>query len=332
MSVFAPGMINLWRTIESYGIDPAPFFAVENIEVKLPIDPCKRLPYEKIDRIRAAAAEAAGDEAFGLRSAAVYLPSQLGALGYAWQASMTLRKAFMRLERFVRLVNDKARVNVEDRDGSLVITLRIDLPSECEAARDDGALALITRMSRLISGEHFRLDAVNFRHAKPADIKPYFEFFGCDLHFDQPENQLLIPLQLADEVLIGANPELALLNDKVITRRLALIDKRDIVARVRAVIVDQLPQGHLSDETVAGALHMSVRTLHRKLADVDSNFRALLVEMRQRLAEAYILDNSLTLTEISLLLGFSEPSSFSRAFKSWTGTAPSEARQSSMQG
>jgi AraC-like DNA-binding protein len=49
--------------------------------------------------------------------------------------------------------------------------------------------------------------------------------------------------------------------------------------------------------------------------------------MRRDLAEQYILDNSLTLTEISLLLGFSEPSSFSRAFKNWTGTAPSEARQ-----
>ena len=72
---------------------------------------------------------------------------------------------------------------------------------------------------------------------------------------------------------------------------------------------------------------MSVRTMHRKLADANHNFRNLLVEVRRDLAELYILDNSLTLTEISLLLGFSEPSSFSRAFKSWTGSAPSEMRQ-----
>ncbi len=55
--------------------------------------------------------------------------------------------------------------------------------------------------------------------------------------------------------------------------------------------------------------------------------RSMLVEMRRGLAEQYVLDNSLTLTEISLLLGFSEQSSFSRAFKNWTGKAPSEARQ-----
>lgn len=328
MSVFAPTMVNLWKSIESYGLDPAPMFAAEGIEIKLPIDPCLRLPYVKIDRLRARAAELCGDEAFGLRSAAVYLPSQLGALGYAWQASLTLRKACLRLERFVRIVNDKAVVRVEDRDGCMVVTLKLAVPSECESVRDDGALALITRMCRLISGDGFRLQSVNFRHSPPRDIKPYFEFFACPLNFDQPENQLLIPLSLVDEILTGANPELALLNDKVITHRLARLDRGDIVARLKSVLLDQMPHGNISDDSVADALHMSVRTLHRKLAELNCNFRAILVELRRELAEQYIMDNSLTLTEISLLLGFSEPSSFSRAFKNWTGKAPSEARQS----
>jgi AraC-like DNA-binding protein len=328
MSVFAPGVVNLWKLIESYGIDPAPLFADEGIHIQLPIDPCMRLSYEKVDRIRAKAVELSGDEAIGLRSASVYRTPQFGALGYAWQASLTLRRACMRLERFVRIMNDNARATVEDRDSCMVVTLQIAVPSKSEAARDDGALAMLTRMCRLVSGEDFRLHSVNFKHAVPRDIKPYFEFFACELNFNQPENQLLIPLSFADETLTGASPELALLNDKIITRRLARLDKDDIIARIRSVLVDQLPLGGISDDTVAEALHISARTMHRKLAEVNSNFRSLLVEMRRHLAEAYILDNSLTLTEISLLLGFSEPSSFSRAFKSWTGTAPSEARQS----
>jgi len=328
MTVFAPGAINLWKTIESYGIDPAPLFAAEGIKIQLPIDPCLRLPYEKIDRIRAKGVELGGDEACGLRAAAFYVPSQLGALGYALHASLTLRQAYMRLERFARVLNDKAAVRVEDRNRHLVVTIVIGLKSESETARDDGALAMVTKISRSICGHGFRLHSVNFKHAPPKDVKPYFEYFGCELNFDQAQNQLLIPLSIADQVLDGASPELALMNDKIVTRRLASIDKNDIVARLRAVLVDQLPQGNISDDSVAAALHMSVRTMHRKLADVDSSFRALLVEMRRDLAEAYIMDNTLTLTEISLLLGFSEPSSFSRAFKSWTGTAPSEARQS----
>jgi len=328
MSVFAPSTVILWKSIESYGLDPAPMFAAEEIEIKLPIDPSLRLPYVKIDRLRARAVELCGDEAFGLRSASVYLPSQLGALGYAWQASLTLRKACQRLERFVRIVNDKAVVRVEDRDGCMVVTLKLDVPSECESARDDGALALITRMCRLISGDDFRLHTVNFRHSPPRDIKPYFEYFACPLNFDQADNQLLIPLSLVDEILTGANPELALLNEKVVTHRLARLDRGDIVARLKSVLLDQMPHGNISDDSVADALHMSVRTLHRKLAELNCSFRTILVELRRDLAEQYIMDNSLTLTEISLLLGFSEPSSFSRAFKNWTGKAPSEARQS----
>ncbi len=327
MTVFAPTLVILWRTIESYGIDPAPLFAAEDINVKLPIDPGVRVPFVKIDRIRAKTLSLTGDEALGLRAASVYVPSQLGALGYAWQASLTLRKACSRLQRFSRVVNDKAVVRVEDKGACMVVTLKLNVPSECETVRDDSALSMVTMMCRLVSGDYFRLQAVNFKHPEPRDIKPYFEYFGCELNFDQAENQLLIPLSLADEVLAGASPELAMLNDQVVTRRLALLDRNDIVARVQSELLDQLPIGSVSDDSVAASLHMSVRTMHRKLTDADSNFRSLLVETRRNLAEQYIMDNSLTLTEISLLLGFSEPSSFSRAYKSWTGTAPSEARQ-----
>ena len=327
MSVFAPTMIILWKTIESYGIDPEPLFAAENIKPKLPIDPSMRMPYEKIDRIRAKAFELCNDEAIGIRAASVYSASHLGALGYAWQASMTLRNAFTRLERFIRVVNDKAVVLVENLDDCMVVTIRLDVPSENLSARDDSALATITRMCQLVYGDRFRLQGVNFKHPTPRDLKSYFEFFACQLNFDQADNQLLIPLSIADDLLVGGNPELALLNDQVVTRRLALLDRNDIVARVQSMLMEQLPNGQVSDDSVAAALYMSVRTMHRKLADVNQNFRTLLVEMRRNLAELYIMDNSLTLTEISLLLGFSEPSSFSRAFKSWTGSAPSEIRQ-----
>ena len=327
MSVFAPTVVLLWKTIESYGMDPAPLFAAEDIQVKLPIDPSVRVPYEKIDRIRTKAVELCGDEAFGIHTASLYVASQLGALGYAWQSSLTLRKACLRLERFIRVVNDKARIVVEDADTCMVVTLDLDVSSENESVRDDGALALITRMCRMVIGEHFRLQAVNFKRVEPKDIKPFFEYFGCQLNFSQADNQLLIPLTFADEVLAGANPELAILHDQVVLRRLAQIDRNNIVVRVQEAMLDQLPLGSISDDSVANTLHMSARTMHRKLVEANSNFRTLLVEMRRNLAELYIMDNSLTLTEISLLLGFSEPSSFSRAFKSWTGTAPSEARQ-----
>jgi len=75
-------------------------------------------------------------------------------------------------------------------------------------------------------------------------------------------------------------------------------------------------------------LNMSSRNLARKLADEGQSFKGLLTEVRRELAEKYIRDRSLTLTEISFLLGFAEMSSFSRAYKGWSGSSPSAHRQS----
>jgi AraC-like DNA-binding protein len=327
MSIFEPISINLWKTIDSYGIDPEPLFAAEHIKIQLPVDTSLRIPYVNYDRIRAKAVAQSGDEAFGLKMASLYSPSHLGALGYAIQASTTLRSACLRLKRFARVVNSDSAVCVEDRNGFMVVTHKESQPTESEAVRDDMDLAVIIRNCRMIYGDKFRLQSVNFKHSEPRDIKPYFEFFGCQLNFNQDENQLLIPLSMVDEILEGASPELALLNDQVLMRRLAQIDRNDIIARVQAVLVDRLPEGNITDDLVASALHMSVRTLHRKLAKAKSSLRTIVMETRQKLVKHYILDTSLTLTEISLLLGFSESSSFSRAFKTWTGSTPTEARQ-----
>jgi AraC-like DNA-binding protein len=67
--------------------------------------------------------------------------------------------------------------------------------------------------------------------------------------------------------------------------------------------------------------------MHRKLQKEDTSFKALLTEVRQELAMQYIKDRTMTLTEISFMLGFSEVSSFSRAYKGWTGQPPSQARR-----
>jgi AraC-like DNA-binding protein len=72
---------------------------------------------------------------------------------------------------------------------------------------------------------------------------------------------------------------------------------------------------------------MTPRNMHRKLQKENTSFKLLLTEVRKELAQQYIQDRSKTLTEISFMLGFSEISSFSRAFKNWTGKPPSEARQ-----
>ena len=103
--------------------------------------------------------------------------------------------------------------------------------------------------------------------------------------------------------------------------------REDFVSRTRAAILDRLGDGNVTETAVAKMLHLSPRQLNRKLSEEDTNFRTLLVECRRELAEQYINDSSLSLTEISYLLGFSEASSFSRAYRRWTGKSPTQARE-----
>ena len=216
---------------------------------------------------------------------------------------------------------------MEDHQDCLVVSVRVVDEGSTSVIHEDAGLALITRICHMLYGDKFWLSGVNFRREKPKSIKPYFQFFGCSMEFGQAQNQLLIPLSIVDETLEGAHPGLALLNDKLLMHRLANIDRNDIVARVRATLVEQLPDGDTTDESVAKALHMSTRTLHRKLRSSNRSYRSVVVETRQQLASHYIKDMTLTLTEISLLLGFSEASSFTRAFKNWTDSTPTQMRQ-----
>ena len=131
---------------------------------------------------------------------------------------------------------------------------------------------------------------------------------------------------MLEQKLEGANPELARHNDEIVVRYLAQMQKQNLRARVHAALIEQLPQGEPSQKKIAEALHMSPRNFQRKLAEEGTSYTGLLSDTRRDLALSYVRDASYTLGEITYLLGFSDASSFNRAFKRWTGQSPSAFR------
>ena len=115
-------------------------------------------------------------------------------------------------------------------------------------------------------------------------------------------------------------------NERVIGDYLAELRGIGVAVRVRSRLIDELPSGGVNEIQVAAALHMSRRTLQRKLRDAGMSYARELDGVRRELAERFIRDRSLTLSEITYLLGFAEISSYSRSFKRWTGMAPSAYR------
>jgi AraC-like DNA-binding protein len=287
MSVFAPALGALWRQLEGYGIDPAPLFREEGVEPELIFDAGARVPVDRYQRLDERAAELSGDPYFGLRGAEYFRPAHLGPLGFAWLASSSLRTAFLRLSRYARVIQEKLTIDLSEDDRHYYVSVDAHLPVLNQKIREDGQLAAIIKFCRVIAGDQFNPVRLCFRQEQPPQTAYHYELFRCPIEF-------------------GADT---------------------IVNRVKAAIIDGLANGAVSEVSVAEELHMTPRNLHRKLQKENTSFKVLLTEVRKELAQQYIQDRSKTLTEISYLLGFSEASSFSRAYKGWTGHAPSEARR-----
>jgi YesN/AraC family two-component response regulator len=91
---------------------------------------------------------------------------------------------------------------------------------------------------------------------------------------------------------------------------------------LRRLLAEELAEGEPTLEHLSRRLHMSARTLHRRLAEERTTFRSVVMMLRQELAERGLREPHLPIGEIAFRLGFSEPSAFHRAFKRWTGWQP----------
>jgi len=317
----------LWSLLEEYGQDPEPLFRRAEIDPALLKNPNARLPVHSCNVAWLRASSRIADPCFGVKAGEHWHPSMFGALGFAWLASTSLRTALGRLERYTDLVLERGAVEVRDgRGGDVTVTLSYQGSPFTLPALADAMLSLLLRLCRLNAGDSLNPKRVTLFHSAPADAGPYFTYFRCPVEFDADRDSLTLDKKVVDQPLPSANPHLADLNDQEIIRYLARCCGDRVSDRVQATIIEQLASGAVSADKVAQALHVSTRTLHRQLQGEGTTFKGLLEETRRKLAATYLRDEDISLTEISFMLGFSEPSAFTRAYRRWTGQSPSETR------
>jgi AraC-like DNA-binding protein len=318
---------SFWKVIESYGKDPDPLVRKLNLDLKLAEDPNARIPYAKVEELWKEMIKLVNDPCVGLKAAILWHPSSEGALGYAWLASSSLRAAFERLIRYLRVITEGVECRTEEKNGEFSIIHCFNKEALDIAQITDAHMGILVALCRINYGQNLNPVSISFTHPAPEQPGEYFAFFRCPVIFDAPDNRITLTQEVVDKQLPSSNPLIAQLNDKVMINYLAKLEGDNIIERIKAIIIDQLPSGTVTDSSVAEALYMSKRTFHRRLQQEETTFRIILNELRQELADKYIKDSSLNLNEISFLLGFSEISSFSRAFKRWTGSSPSAYRE-----
>jgi AraC-like DNA-binding protein len=318
----------LERLMRMHGLDARAEFVRHGIDPTLLTDPRARIPADDTDALIRDVAGRIGDPAFGLDAAHCWHPTNLGPLGHAWLASSSLRRGLQRIERYGRLIGQRAGITVRDEPGGVAVVL--DNPRRdplVAAVTTDMALSVLLDMCRTNAGASFRPIEVRLMRAPPADPARYGAAFGCPVHFGAAERSLLLPRTQVDAPLPTGNREIIGLLDGMLADDLARLERSDTVARCKALLLRRLASGEVTATQVSRDLAMSRRTLHRRLAEAGTTWQQLVDETRRELAMRLIEDHWRPIGEITFELGFSQQSAFARAFRRWAGASPTAYRE-----
>lgn len=314
----------LIQACERLGVDPRPALAASGIERSELDDPDRRFPASRIVALWRAALAASGTAEIGLLAAEALPFGAYAVVDLLCRSSATVGEGFTRISRCFPIINTGVELPVAvGRDTvTLGMVTRRD-PEGMLPAYVEYALAAVFLRTRVASGIAFRLTRVDFAHCAPPDVRNYRRIFDCPVRFGAAKSQLVIPRASWDAPISRADPTLATVLDQHARALLAELPRSgDVSEAVRADLLRELADGEPTLGRIAHRLGLSPRALQRQLAEDGIRFDRLLGEVRSAVARTQLGWSALSIGEIAHLLGFAEQSSFSRAFRKWTGTSP----------
>ena len=289
-------------------------------------DPDCRVPVSDHNALWRLAVTLTEDPALGLRLGEIVDPDRMGLMSHIVFNSDTVEHALDEYLRLHRLVNEAVHLyRVREGDRIRVIWHVPDQDLYCVPDMDRTLSAAITRARHFIHPK-LALTQLSLGHEDPGYRAQYERIFQCPLTFGAGETSLCFPADYLEAPLPHRNPYVHSALTTHVNRLLKQLRPRKTVSeRVRRIISRQLPRTPDVDR-VASALNMSRQTLYRKLKKEGESFQNLAETVRRERALRYVVEGEYGLSEVAFLLGFSELSAFSRAFKRWTGETPGQYR------
>jgi AraC-like DNA-binding protein len=316
----------LWRVLEHYRIDPARVIPDSLYRPGAYIADNSYVRLQDYYEIRRKVINAIDDEAVGLTMASLMHPSHLGVFGHAWIASPSVIASCRMLQRFGRVSFGDLRVELREYPHAIELSYDTDRVSPFPEAGADAQIGGLVKFCRMQYGESFKPASIALRRAVPENRAKWDGFFGVPVEFGSKENIVRIDPVIANEVLTTAHSALFEKHSKTLEKSSAELESSNLVTHVRLAIQQLLPSGTVAEDRVARIIDVNSRTLHRRLSEDGETFRSLLKDVRMDLAKRHLVKDGYNVTDVAFMLGYSDSSAFSRAFKSWFGVSPSEFR------
>lgn len=325
--VLAAAATGLGDFIVQQGGDPERILGHSGLDPKCLACPTQSLNLIHYCQAMEVAAQQIGQDNFGLHYGYQFQPQSLGLLGYIGLCSSTVEQALMNFvqafpyhqhDTLTRLVDlgSSWRLDYQVRHGGIL----------CRRQDAELTLGMCLNLLRTGLGSQWAPKEVYFEHPRPENWHEHCKLFDAPVYFDQPCNALVIPKNQLKRAMPGSNPTLLVVMQDAI-QRLNILPKRQTLAeQIRLEIQLQLPQGEPCLEQVAAKMQVSQHSLKRQLQQEGTHFSELVDQVRQDLAQHYLKQKSLSISEMALLLGYSEVSAFSRAFRRWFSLSPRQWR------
>lgn len=265
--------------------------------------------------------------AVGLEAGLRYSLSTFGIWGFALLASSTVRAAMDVAMRYHGLALSFSPVSVRQINGETrLYSDDFDTPEELRAFCAERQLASTARVTRELTGKPTVMHGLRLKMARPAHAERFVEVCGVMPQFGAADNSWVITPEWLNTPIVFGNPVVA---SQVENQCRALLEQRrhrdGLASRVRDAILHN-PTSIPSMEAIAETLCMTTRTLRRKLDQEQTSYRELVEEVRQTLAQEMLKKAGMKMEEVAERLGYSDATSFSHAFRRWTGRSPSELR------
>ncbi len=266
-----------------------------------------------------------GHDNFGLWFGNQFQPRDLGLWGYAALSSPTLGSALEALVRLLPYHQESSSMRLgQGEDGLARLAYQIVAPGILQRRQDaELSLGMFLNVMREACGAGWSPEEVHFEHPKPPDHKEHEAAFSAPVYFAQGTNALLFRPEILARAMPGRDPRLFAMMETCLENLGHRPRGRDgLSERLRHAIRTRLAQGYPALDEVAEAVRLSPNTVQRQLARDGLAYKDLVEGTRQDLALLYVKQRHLPFSEIAFLLGYSELSAFSRAFRRWTGASP----------
>jgi len=260
---------------------------------------------------------------------------EFGVLDYICSSSPTVYVSFTKLQRYFNILlhpSIKFNFTVTDEKACLELSIETEISRRVEWYLQEAVEFTFSHLlNRLRTKTEFYAIPTKlcFSHSRPEYVDEYSRIFQSDIIFDAPQNLMYFDSKILE--LKQTKTEDSKLHELVSTMAESALKKitnsSDIENKILKILGNEIQNGKPTINLIADKLFISRQTLHRKLANNGTTYTDLIDKYRKNLAQTYLRDSSITLDEISLLLGYSNTSAFHRSFKRLTGASPNTYRE-----